>query len=78
MDAPIQPARGLIADLLEGAVWQKSSYSGTQGNCVEIARNLPGLVAVRDSKDLDGARLVVRSEEWRGFVAEVRKGPIEL
>jgi Domain of unknown function (DUF397) len=29
-------------------VWRKRSYSGTQGNCVEVATNLPGIVAVRD------------------------------
>ena len=32
------------------------------GNCVEVARNLLGLVAVRDSKEPDGARLVVSRE----------------
>lgn len=30
---------------------QKSSYSSQSGNCVEVARNLSGLVAVRDSKE---------------------------
>ena len=33
----------------------KSSYSGQSGNWVEVASNLPGLVAVRDSKERDGA-----------------------
>lgn len=34
---------------LAGAHWRKSSYSsGSGGNCVEVATNLPGLVAVRD------------------------------
>ena len=37
---------------LTRALWRKSSYSsGNGGNCVEIAVNLPGVVAVRDSKD---------------------------
>jgi hypothetical protein len=35
---------------LSRAEWRKASYSGQSGNCVEVARNLPGLVAVRDSK----------------------------
>jgi hypothetical protein len=31
--------------------WRKSSYSGNGGaSCVEVASNLPGMVAVRDSK----------------------------
>jgi hypothetical protein len=54
------------------AVWRKSSYSGQSGNCVEVARNLPGLVAVRDSKEPDGAKLVVSRETWRVFVLGVR------
>ena len=54
------------------AVWHKSSYSGQSGNCVEVARNLPGLVAVRDSKALDGARLLVSPETWRVFIREMR------
>jgi Domain of unknown function (DUF397) len=35
---------------LSCAQWHKSSYSGQNDNCVEVARNLPGLVAIRDSK----------------------------
>jgi hypothetical protein len=61
-------------DLLKGAVWQRSSYSGTSGNCVEVALNLPGLVAVRDSKDPDGPKLVVGVSEWQAFVAGIRTG----
>jgi Domain of unknown function (DUF397) len=53
---------------LSRAEWRKSSYSGQSGNCVEVARNLPGLVAVRDSKEPDGARLVVSHEVWRALV----------
>jgi hypothetical protein len=73
MDTPIQPPRGSTADALDGAIWHKSSYSGTQGNCVEVARNLPGLVVVRDSKEPDGTRLVVSDHVWRGFLASIRR-----
>lgn len=55
-------------DPLAGAVWRTSSYSGTSGNCVEVATNLPGLVAIRDSKNPEGAKLVVSAEEWRLFL----------
>jgi len=42
---------------LSRAEWHKSSHSSQSGNCVEVARNLPGVVAVRDSKDPDGPAL---------------------
>jgi hypothetical protein len=57
---------------LSRAVWHKSSYSGQSGNCVEVVRNLPGLVAVRDSKEPDGAKLAVPQETWRVFIRSVR------
>ncbi len=64
---------------LSRAVWQKSTYSGGNGGqCVEIARNLPGIVAVRDSKDPDGPRLVVTPDEWRAFSDGVRRGEFGL
>jgi hypothetical protein len=56
---------------LSCAEWHKSSYSSQDGNCVEVARNLPGLVAVRDSKESDGAKLVVSREAWRVFIRSV-------
>jgi hypothetical protein len=57
---------------LSRAEWRKSSYSGQDGNCVEVARNLPGLVAVRDSREPDEAKLVVSRETWQGFLKGFR------
>jgi hypothetical protein len=57
---------------LSRAEWHKSSYSSQDGNCVEVTRNLPGLVAVRDSKEPDSAKLVVSPETWRVFISSVR------
>jgi hypothetical protein len=56
---------------LSRAEWRKSSFSSQSGNCVEVARNLPGLVAVRDSKQPDGAKLMVSRETWRVFIRRV-------
>ncbi|WP_433535213.1 DUF397 domain-containing protein [Micromonospora sp. CA-249363] len=54
---------------LTGARWRKSTRSnGSGGNCVEVADNLPGVVAVRDSKDPGGPALVFTSDAWRAFV----------
>lgn len=52
--------------------WRKSSYSTGQGNCVEVARNLPAVVAVRDSKDPDGPRLTFAWEDWSAFLATIK------
>jgi hypothetical protein len=57
---------------LSCAEWRKSSYSSQSGNCVEVARNLPGLVAVRDSKDPDVGLLAVSREAWQVFIKKVR------
>lgn len=57
---------------LSRAEWHESSFSSQDGNCVEVAGNLPGLVAVRDSKDPDGTKLVVTAAQWRGLVQELR------
>ncbi|WFE34942.1 DUF397 domain-containing protein [Micromonospora sp. WMMD975] len=53
---------------LTGATWRKSTRSGAQGNCVEIADNLPGVVAVRDSKDQQGPALTFTPEAWSAFL----------
>lgn len=57
---------------LSRAEWHKSSYSSQNGNCVEAARNLPGIVAVRDSKNPDGPKLVFSHGQWRAFLDGIR------
>lgn len=59
---------------LSRAVWKKSTRSGSTGNCVEVARNLPGVIAVRDSKDPDGPALLFTPGEWSAFIGGVRDG----
>lgn len=54
---------------LTGAIWRTSSRSsGNGGDCVEVADNLPGVVAVRDSKDRTGPVLTFSPTAWRTFV----------
>ncbi|MEO3925529.1 DUF397 domain-containing protein [Micromonosporaceae bacterium B7E4] len=55
---------------LSNARWRKSTRSGTNGGeCIEVADNLPGVVAVRDSKDPAGAVLTFGPAAWRAFVS---------
>ncbi|OON72916.1 DUF397 domain-containing protein [Streptomyces tsukubensis] len=55
---------------MTGFEFHKSSYSGgNQGQeCVEIARNLPHTVAIRDSKVLGGPLLRVAPHAWGPFL----------
>ncbi len=57
---------------LTGARWRKSTRSGNSGNCVEVARNLPGIVAIRDSKNPEGPALVVTPIAWAAFASSVK------
>jgi Domain of unknown function (DUF397) len=64
---------------LSRAEWRKSSKSsGNGGACVEVARNLPGVVAVRDSKDREGPSLGFTPDDWRAFVAGIKRGEFNL
>jgi hypothetical protein len=50
--------------------WRKPSYSGNQGNCVQIHHTLS---AVRDSKNLDGPALRMPSSAMRALTDFVRQ-----
>ncbi|WP_410813101.1 DUF397 domain-containing protein [Micromonospora sp. 067-2] len=55
-----------ISAALAAAVWRKSSRSGDEGACVEMAA-IPRLVAVRDSKDPTGPALLFPPAAWVAF-----------
>lgn len=59
---------------LSRAVWRKSTRSNNGGACVEVARNLLGVVAVRDSKHRDGPVLIFAPHEWQSFISGVKAG----
>lgn len=45
--------------------------------CVEVDTDMPGVVHVRDSKEIDGSVLAFTADEWRTFVAGVRDGEFD-
>ena len=54
--------------------WRKSSYSGSTQhteNCVQAAA-IPGMVAVRDSKNPSAGYITVSPAAWRQFLDQVR------
>lgn len=48
------------------ALWRKSSFSGTETECVEV--NYSTVVGIRDSKNPAGGRLAVPESALRGLV----------
>ncbi|MCX4386162.1 DUF397 domain-containing protein [Micromonospora peucetia] len=56
-----------ISAALGAARWRKSSRSGDEGACVEMAV-IPDTVAVRDSKDPSGPALLFPPAAWATFV----------
>ncbi len=57
---------------LSRAQWRKSSYSGANGNCVEVAADSRARVLVRDTKDHEGPVLAFRPGAWRRFAMDVK------
>jgi hypothetical protein len=54
--------------------WRKASYSsGNGGDCVEVGI-APRVVAVRDSKDPSGPKILFTAGGWHGFIRRVKTG----
>jgi hypothetical protein len=72
------------ADDLRRAEWRKSTHSGGNGSCVEVAtlqggQDGPGhVIVVRDSKNRGGPVLAFTPDEWNAFTAGVRDGEFDL
>jgi hypothetical protein len=63
---------------LDDAQWRTSTASGDNGQCVEVATNLPGIVAVRDSKHRHGPALVFTREEWKAFLLGAKRSEFDV
>ena len=55
------------------AQWRKSTHSSANGACIEVAQ-LPEAIAVRDSKDPAGPKLIFTPRAWTAFVERTKAG----
>ncbi|MGO9083536.1 MAG: DUF397 domain-containing protein [Streptosporangiaceae bacterium] len=63
---------------LSQANWRKATRSLDNGGCVEIAANLPGVVAIRDSKRPEGGAHVVTRDAFAAFLAAAKNGRYDI
>lgn len=57
--------------------WRKSTYSGANGNCVEIARTSIGGVAMRNSNRPDDGVVEFTTAELEAFLAGAKDGEFD-
>jgi len=57
--------------------WRKSSHSGVQGNCVEVAVAI-GLIFTRDSKAPTGPVISCSHTEWTAFLGAAKNGNLDF
>jgi hypothetical protein len=63
---------------LSRAIWRKARRSQHNGGCVEVAANLDGVIAVRDSKRPEAGAHVVGRSAFAAFLADARAGRYDL
>lgn len=55
------------------ATWRKSTRSSANGECVEVG-TVARSVAVRDSKNPDGPKLLITQHDWTSFLRDIKLG----
>ena len=64
---------------LSQANWRKASRSnGANTGCVEVAANLPGVTAVRDSKSPEAGAHIVSRAAFAAFLTDVKAGRYDI
>jgi hypothetical protein len=60
------------------ATWRKSSHSGKEGNCVEVACPSGATRAIRDSHDPDGPALMCPTRQLAAFLTAAGNGDFHV
>jgi hypothetical protein len=60
-----------------GLAWGRGSLSKNNGKCVQIAELPEGGIAVRNSKNSEGADLRLTADEWNDFLARAKNGEFD-
>jgi hypothetical protein len=63
---------------LSRATWRKAKVSQNNGGCVEVAANVPGVIAVRDSQRPEGGAHVVSPAAFAAFLADAKGGQFDI
>ncbi len=63
---------------LSQAIWRKASRSAHNGGCVEIAANLDGVTAIRDSKRPECGAHGGGRDAVAAFLADVKEGRYDV
>jgi Domain of unknown function (DUF397) len=74
---PDDQHNGVPASNLLGARWRKSTFSNSQGDCVELARLPEGMIAVRNSRHPTGPALICTRAQIAAFIQGTRNGDFD-
>jgi hypothetical protein len=67
-----------LSEELKTAAWRKSSFSGDNGECLEVAPLSGGRVGVRDTERPDLQPYVVSAPVWAAFVYGAKEGEFDF
>ncbi|MEU6716224.1 DUF397 domain-containing protein [Nonomuraea sp. NPDC046802] len=67
-----------LSEELAYASWRKSSFSGDNGNCLEVAPLSDGRVGIRDGERPDMRPFVVSASVWAAFTSGAKAGEFDF